>query len=88
MLHAILHEIQTVSEPITLTQLSRRLGIQPTALAGMIQFWVQKGRLVTDGGMGGLSHVSVCGGKTCLRTCPGPAQCPLVSKPLTTYTIK
>jgi hypothetical protein len=88
MLHAILHEIQTASGPVTMQQLSRKLGVQPSALEGMIQFWVQKKRLVIDDGMGGASEISVCGGKTCFHSCPGPAQCPLVSKPLTTYTVR
>jgi hypothetical protein len=88
MLHAILHEIETAPEPMTMRALSRKLGVQPSALEGMIQFWVRKGRLVVDAGPGGVSSISACGGKRCLRSCPGPAQCPLVSDPLTTYTIK
>jgi hypothetical protein len=88
MLHAILHEIETASQPITLHSLSRKLNVQPGALEGMIQFWVRKGRLVVDEGLGGASEIRVCGGRTCFRACPGPAKCPLVSDPLTTYTLK
>ena len=87
MLHAILHEIQTASAPMTMQQLSRRLGVQPGALAGMIQFWVQKGRLIIDEAPGGATEINVCGGKTCFRSCPGPAQCPLVSDPLISYRL-
>ncbi len=88
MLHAILHEIETAPGPITVRALSRKLGVQPSALEGMIRFWVQKGRLTMADGPMGVSSISVCSGKRCLRACPGPAQCPLVSDPLTTYTIK
>ena len=87
MLHAILHELQTPDGPVTLRALSQRLRVQPGALAGMIQFWVQKGRLELDDGFGGAAEISVCGGNRCARACPGPAQCPLVSDPLTTYTL-
>jgi len=86
MLYAILHELQTAPGPVTLQQLSRKLGIQPGALDGMIQFWERKGRLVIDDGLGGAAEINVCGGKTCLRSCPGPAQCPLVTAPLKSYT--
>ncbi len=88
MLHAILHELQIAPGPVTMQQLSRKLGVQPGALEGMIQFWVQKGRLAIDDGMNGATEINVCGGKTCLRACPGPAQCPLVSDPLTSYTLQ
>lgn len=87
MLHAILHELQTTKEPITLRTLSQKLHVQQSALAGMIQFWVQKGRLELDDGFGGAAKISICGGKRCARSCPGPSQCPLVSDPLTTYTL-
>lgn len=87
MLHAILHELQTTPEPITITQLSRKLGVQRSALEGMIQFWVRKGRLSIDDDLGGgAAEVSVCDSKACLRSCPGPQQCPLVTAPLKSYT--
>ncbi|HHB91003.1 MAG TPA: hypothetical protein ENK60_06805 [Anaerolineae bacterium] len=82
MLHAILHELQTASGPLTLRQLSRKLGVQESALEGMIQFWVRKGRLVVDDGAGGLSEMRVCHSIACgLRACPGPGACPLTLKP-------
>ncbi len=81
MLHAILHELQTASGPMTLRQLSRRLGVQESALEGMIQFWVRKGRLAVDEGAGGVTEMRVCSGIVCgLRSCPGPGACPLTLK--------
>jgi len=88
MLHAILYELQTASEPMTLRTLGQKLNVQQSALEGMIQFWVQKGRLELDDGMGGASEVSVCDHKICFRSCPGPAQCPLASDPLISYSLK
>ncbi len=33
------------SEPLTLAQVARQLGVEASALDGMIQFWVNKGKL-------------------------------------------
>lgn len=86
MLHAILHELQTASGPLTLRQLSRKLGVQESALEGMIQFWVRKGRLAVSEGQGGVREMQVCTGFACgLRACPGPKQCPLAAQPVTSY---
>lgn len=48
MLHQVLSEIKNARGPITVSELSRKLGIQPAALEGMIEFWVRKGRLQRD----------------------------------------
>lgn len=45
MLHQVLHALETATGPVSLDELSRRLGIERGALAGMIDFWVRKGRL-------------------------------------------
>ena len=87
MLHAILHEIQTASGPVTVQTLSRKLGVQPGALTGMLQFWVQKGRLQLDDGAGGLTTMTVCAQTHCRGRCPGPAQCPFIQKQPTTYSL-
>ena len=87
MLHAILHEIQTATGPVSVQALSRKLGVQPSALAGMLQFWVSKGRLQLDSGVGGLTEMTVCGQTHCLGRCPGPAKCPLHAKHPTTYSL-
>lgn len=77
MLHRVLQEIEQADGPITLAELSRRLNIEPGALQGMIDFWVQKGRLqdtaapAADGG--GMHH---CGTKSC----GGPETCAYIAK--------
>ena len=86
MLHAILHELQTASGPVTLRQLSQKLGVQESALEGMIQFWVQKGRLVRSETPGQGAEVQVCSGAVCrVRACPGPGACPFVPKSPAAY---
>ena len=48
MLNQVLREIENSSGPITVRKLSRKMGVEPDALEGMIQFWVRKGRLQVD----------------------------------------
>jgi hypothetical protein len=50
MLHQVLHALETAEGPISLDELSQRLGIERGALDGMIAFWVRKGRLKESGG--------------------------------------
>ncbi len=84
MLKAILHELQTSSGPMTVRQLSHKLGVQESALEGMLRFLERKGQLVRDQGQGGARTLRLCGGKTCVFHCPGPDQCPLLLSPATT----
>ncbi len=50
MLKAVLAAIQAAEGPITVRALSDQLGIELSALQGMIAYWVQKGKLQTDSG--------------------------------------
>ncbi len=45
MLQQVLQALETADGPVSLDELSRRLGIERSALEGMIDFWVRKGRL-------------------------------------------
>ena len=86
MLQQGLAEIQAASGPIDLNALGRKLGVQPSALEGMIQFWVRKGRLrvhrVAD------DEDMVCAVQPiCTRGCPGPDQCPLLAATRRGYSI-
>lgn len=74
-LYAVLHAIEDRGGPVSLRQLGLELGIEPDALQGMIDFWVQKGRLRLQGASeGALCAVGGCGG------CPasGPEACPIL----------
>ena len=87
MLHAILHELQIATEPLTLRQLSLRLGVQESALEGMLQFWEAKGRLRLEKGWGGETQVGLCASRMCFRKCSGPDACPLVMKASSRYRL-
>lgn len=68
-----LHAIEQAAEPVRLDELARRLGIEPSALAGMIDFWVQRGRIRLEGD-------AVCSSGGC-GACPtGEDGCPLLLK--------
>ncbi|KAB8144523.1 hypothetical protein F8S13_06545 [Chloroflexia bacterium SDU3-3] len=68
MLHRVLEELQQSSAPISLDALSARLGIERTALEGMIAYWVRKGRL-SD------SAVAGCSTSNCGSCAVGPKGC-------------
>lgn len=58
MLQQVLEALEQAPGPLSLDELSQRLGVERGALEGMIAFWVRKGRL-RDTGQG------LCGGRGC-----------------------
>ena len=74
MLWQVLHEVEAASAPLDLNELSRRLNVERSALDGMIQFWVRKGRLVDDSASAGRATVACanhgCGGCASGQGCP------------------
>lgn len=86
MLHRVLQEIETAQGSINLGELSRKLGVEQSALEGMIQVWVRKGRLKDDSQSAGIPRSS-CGSHGCGHACPGPQACPLIMKLPRTYTL-
>jgi len=74
MLWQVLHEVEAASAPLDLNELSRRLDVERSALDGMIQFWVRKGRLVDDTAGAGPVTVACanhgCGGCASGQGCP------------------
>ena len=84
MLKRVLHEIESADGPIHLGQLSQRLGIERSALDGMIAFWVQKGRLRDDD-----ETEEVCvPASHCGPTCAGPSNCSFIAKMPKSYSIQ
>lgn len=79
MLHQVLHALETAQGPVRLDELSRALGIEPSALEGMIAYWVRKGRL-KDASAAACSNG--CGG-----ACGGTASCAFVTKMPRTITL-
>ena len=85
MLHQLLYEIESTNGPLHLGELSRRLGVERSALDGMIRFWVQKGRLVDDAPTGHAGS-TLCGG-SCRGSCSGPDSCSFVIKMPQSFSI-
>lgn len=77
MLTKVIREIEAASGTLSLRELGARLGVEQSALAGMLEFWMQKGRLRLEGGTDGLG--AACAG-ACSTSCPGPAECALFVK--------
>jgi len=72
MLNQVLHEIENARGPLTVNELSRKLGIDPAALEGMIEFWVRKGRLqVENDQTSGASCACGSGGSSCAPVSEG-----------------
>jgi hypothetical protein len=75
MLRQVLQTVEAAQGPITLVELSRRLDIDPGALAGMLEHWAQRGRLTVDGG-----SASACAMGGGCGSCSGAAACPFMAR--------
>lgn len=77
MLRQVLLELQNSPEgTLNLNDLAGRLGMQPSAAKGLVEFWAAKGRLRLVGQDDGQACTSTCS----LGGCPGASQCPFVAK--------
>ena len=85
MLKAVLAAIEAAAGPITVRALSVELGIELSALQGMIAYWVQKGKLQTDSNGPAISPT--CTVSSCSASCSGTESCHFVAKMPRTYTI-
>jgi len=86
MLNQVLQAITHAREPISLTALSYKLGIEPGALEGMLAHWVRKGKLRDDDA----EAASACqpgGAGSCGSTCTGIATCSFVAKMPRSYSL-
>ncbi len=75
MLWKVLQEVEAAQGPVTLDELSRRLDVDRSALEGMIQFWVRKGRLVDDKAALDATRF-VCSAYYCSKFCSMVHTCP------------
>ena len=86
MLRQVLAEIKSADGTISLNELAGKLNIEPSALEGMIQFWIRKGRLKeTDVAREPVGQA--CNTASCACSCPGPQDCPFVMTPPRTLSI-
>jgi hypothetical protein len=88
MLYQVLEEIEKARGPVLVKDLGQKLNIDPGVLIGMIQFWIQKGRLCDDDEMAGegMTCAGGCGGASCGSN--GITTCTFVAKMPKTYSIK
>lgn len=84
MLHQVLYEVEHAHGPVLLTDLSRKLGLAPSALQGMLEFWVRKGRLRGDGDS---AVACTTGSSHCGSGCGGSDTCAFVAKMPRSYTV-
>ena len=77
MLHQLLHEFETAAGPLNLNELAHNLKVERSALEGMIQFWVRKGR-ISDSQIAADAAPPQCSGLSCASACPGAERCPFV----------
>jgi len=86
MLNQVLQEIRSTQSVLNLGDLSRKLGIERSALDGMIQFWVRKGHLIDDDAAENQSG-AVCPTGSCGASCRGTSNCAFITKMPKTYSI-
>jgi hypothetical protein len=86
MLYQVLEEIEQAHGPVLINDLGRKLGIDPGALMGMIEFWVRKGRLRDDDTA--LAEGLACASNGCGSHCSGVSGCAFTVKMPKTYSLK
>lgn len=80
MLLMVLQAVESADGPVTLTELSRRLDIVPSALEGMLGYWAGKGRLVVDGRSAAACAGSCPAASCACGSCSGAAGCPFMAR--------
>jgi DNA-binding IclR family transcriptional regulator len=84
LLVAILETLQQAEYPLSLNDLSRHLNVEPSALQGMLDLLVHRGRLRVLGPLDGTQCATLgCWG----CSASGPARCPLVFNEPTRYEV-
>ncbi|MFN2114317.1 MAG: FeoC-like transcriptional regulator [Anaerolineae bacterium] len=78
MLRKVLEAVQRSDGGTDLRSLSRELGIEPSALEGMIEFWVLKGQLVDERSAARCSDQPKSTCASCRAGCYGATVCPRV----------
>jgi len=97
VLERVLVELAEAKGPIRSTDLARRVGVSESALEGMIEVLIAKGRLSSSErgppgpGAAGLQAVGAetvaCSGKACGATCVGLEECPFIADTPVAYSL-
>ena len=86
VLDTLLTELRTVRGPIRSADLADRVGVSESALSGMIDVLVVKGRL-SPAEEPGTGEAVACSGGACGTTCVGLDQCAFIANVPTSYTL-
>jgi hypothetical protein len=86
MLRQVLQEIKAAPSTVNLNALAHKLGVERSALEGMIQFWVRKGRLQDDD-QAAAAALQMCNGSSCGPSCAGAQGCPFIVNLPRTYSV-
>jgi hypothetical protein len=79
LLDRLIDELGRARGPLTTRALARRVGIDESALAGMLGVLAAKGILSVPSELAG-SGPAACTGAACGKTCVGLDRCPFVAK--------
>ncbi len=86
VLEALVDELRTVQGPIRSSDLADRVGVSESALSGMIDVLVAKGRLSPAESPGAGESVA-CSGSACGSSCVGLDQCAFIANVPACYTL-
>ena len=83
MLKLVLETVEASKGPIHVAELGQQLGIERSALEGMIDYWVRKGRLYDSEGMTCAPESGLCS-----SSCAGAAKCAFLAKMPRAYEVR
>ena len=86
VLDTLLTELRTVRGPIRSADLAERVGVSESALSGMIDVLVAKGRL-SPGDAPGAGEAVACSGGACGSACVGLDRCAFIANVPASYTL-
>jgi len=84
MYSQVMRELQAAQCTLRLEDLAARVNVEPSALKGMLEFWVRKGRMRT--GDGDAMDAAACAG-ACGQACPGATECMFVARMPAMYSV-
>jgi hypothetical protein len=86
MLKQVLDRVRLADSPISLNELSHELGVEQSALEGMIDYLVQRGKLRDDDEQLA-AVVPACESGGCGGACPGVQHCSFTVKMPRTFSL-
>ena len=87
MLREVLQAVESAEGPITLSELSRQLNLDPRVLDGMLEHWSHRGKLVVDNGAATVcAGVPMPGRCTCGSSASGDG-CPFMARLPKSYAV-